>query len=74
MQVPKPVGDEVELAEDDPRARLHLLQFITEVEDNSHLKHKNKSERERPLPGVPTIGLFWYGNIQQRDCVDGIKW
>jgi hypothetical protein len=57
------VGDEVELTKDDPRARLHLLQFVTEVEDDSHLKRKNKSERERPLPGMPTIGLFCSGNI-----------
>jgi hypothetical protein len=33
-QVPKPIGDEVELAKDDPRARLHLLRFIAEVKDN----------------------------------------
>jgi hypothetical protein len=34
------VGDEVNLAEGDPLARLLLLRFITDVEDNSHLKHK----------------------------------
>jgi hypothetical protein len=34
-QVSETVGDEVELAEGDPRVRLHPLQFITEVEDDS---------------------------------------
>ena len=43
-QVPELVGDEVELAKDNPRARLHLLRFVAKVEDNSHLKHNNKSE------------------------------
>jgi hypothetical protein len=38
-QVPKLVGDEVELAEGDLLARLHFFWFIAEVEDNSHLKH-----------------------------------
>jgi hypothetical protein len=35
---PKLVGDEVELAEGDPLARL-LLRFVVEVEDDSHMKH-----------------------------------
>jgi hypothetical protein len=39
-QVPELVGDEVELAEGDPLARLLLFWFITDVEDDSHLKHK----------------------------------
>jgi hypothetical protein len=39
---------------------------------NSHPKYKNKSEPERPLPGMLTVGLFCSGNIQQRDRVDGI--
>jgi hypothetical protein len=34
------IGDEVELAEGDPLARLLLLWFIADVEDDSHLKHK----------------------------------
>jgi hypothetical protein len=34
------VGDEVELAEGDLLARLLLLQFIADVEDDSHMKHK----------------------------------
>ena len=39
-QVPELVGDEVELAEGDLLAQLLLFWFITEVEDDSHLKHK----------------------------------
>jgi hypothetical protein len=39
-QVPELIGNEVELAEGDPLARLLLLCFITDVEDGSHLKHK----------------------------------
>jgi hypothetical protein len=33
-------SNEVELAKGDPLARLPLFWFITEVEDDSHLKHK----------------------------------
>jgi hypothetical protein len=33
-------------------------------EENFHLKHI-RSERERSLPGAPTVGLFCSGNIQQ---------
>jgi len=33
-------GDEFKLAEGDPLARLLLFQFITDVEDDSHMKHK----------------------------------
>jgi hypothetical protein len=39
-QAPKLIGDEVELAEGDPLARLLLLWFIADLEDDSHLKHK----------------------------------
>ena len=38
-QVPELVGDEIELSEGDLLARLHFFWFVTEVEDNSHLKH-----------------------------------
>jgi hypothetical protein len=40
-QVPELVGDEVELAEGDPPARLLLLWFVANVEDDSHLKHND---------------------------------
>jgi hypothetical protein len=40
-QVPELVGDEVELAEGDPLARLLLFQFVADVEDESHLKQKD---------------------------------
>jgi hypothetical protein len=53
---------------------LHLLQFIIEVEDNSHLIHKSKSKRERPLPGALTIRLFSSGNNLQCDRIDEIIW
>jgi hypothetical protein len=39
-QAPELIGDEVELTEGDPLARLLLLWFVTDVEDDSHLKHK----------------------------------
>jgi hypothetical protein len=73
-QVPELVSDEVELAKDDPHAQPHPLWFIIEVKDDSHLKHKNKSEYERPLPGAPTVRLFCSGNIQQHNCIDEIRW
>jgi hypothetical protein len=38
--VPELIGDEVELFKGDPFARLLLLRFITDVEGDSHLKHK----------------------------------
>jgi hypothetical protein len=69
-QVPELVSDEVELAEDDPCAQPHPLWFIIEVKYDSHLKHKNKSKCERPLPGAPTVRLFCSSNIQQRNCID----
>lgn len=46
-QVSKLVYDEVELAEGDLFARLHLLCVVIEIEDDTHLKH-NKSVCERP--------------------------
>ena len=39
-QVLELIGDEVELAEDDLLAWLLLLWFVTDVEDDSYLKHK----------------------------------
>jgi hypothetical protein len=47
-QVPELVGDEVELAKGDPLAQLLLLRFVTNVEDNSHLKHKVSLNAEGP--------------------------
>jgi len=41
-QVPQLVGDEVELAEGNLLAGLHLLRFVAEVEDDSHLKYKKQ--------------------------------
>lgn len=53
MQVSELVGDEVQAAEDDLGAWLHLLNVV-EVEDDTHLKH-NKST---PLLGTPTVRGF----------------
>jgi hypothetical protein len=39
MQVPKLVGDEVEVTEGDLLSRLHPLRVIVDVDDDSHLKH-----------------------------------
>jgi hypothetical protein len=39
-QVPELVGDKVELAKGDPLAQPLLFWFITDVEDDSHMKHK----------------------------------
>jgi hypothetical protein len=39
-QVPELIGDEVELFKGEPLVRLLLLWFITDVEGDSHLKHK----------------------------------
>jgi hypothetical protein len=47
-QVPELVGDEVELVEGDPLARLLLLWFVADVEDDSHLKHMISINVEGP--------------------------
>jgi hypothetical protein len=44
MQVPKPVDDEVQTAEGDLGAWLHLLDII-EVEDETHLKHEESVQK-----------------------------
>ena len=48
MQVPKPISDEVQAAEGDPLARLHLLHGIVDVDDDSHLKHNIKLNAKGP--------------------------
>ena len=39
MQVPKLVGDEVEATEGDLLTRLHPFHSVSNVDDDSHLKH-----------------------------------
>jgi hypothetical protein len=39
MQIPKPIGNEVQVAEGDLLSWLHLLHNIVDVDDDSHLKH-----------------------------------
>ena len=54
MQVPELVGDDVEVANRELVAQLHLLSIIVDPEDVTHLKH-DESARKRPLPSVPTL-------------------
>jgi len=39
MQIPKPIGDEVEATKGDLLAQLDPLHTIVDVADDSHLKH-----------------------------------
>jgi hypothetical protein len=56
--VPKLIGDEVELAEGDPFAQLLLLLFITDVEDDTHLKYKISLNTKGPYLARQLLDYF----------------
>jgi hypothetical protein len=69
------VGDEVELAEGDPLARLLLFWFVANVEDDSHLKHKISLNAKGPYLACQLSDCFASAiSSQQRDHIDGVRW
>ena len=73
MQVPELVGDDVEVANRELVAQLHLLSIVVDPEDETHLKH-DESARKRPLLGAPTLRSIYSSNADQRIRAQGIRW
>jgi hypothetical protein len=57
-QVLELIGDEVELVEGDPFAPLLLLWLVTDVEDDSHLKHKISLNTKGPYLAHQLLDCF----------------